>query len=197
MFSKLLRRFHLYLALFFTPWLVMYTLSTLVMNHRAYFIEKHGRGPVPMLRERELAYHGSFAPDTPPRDIARQILASVDLDGAHSVNRRPDGAIVINRQDLVAPRRLTYTPAESKLVIEKMEPRANAFLERFHRRRGYATGYWLDTLWAVSVDLVIAAMIFWVVSGLWMWWELKPTRRPGLLSVAGGLALFGFYLVTI
>jgi hypothetical protein len=197
MASKLVRRLHLYVALFLSPWLLMYALSTLVMNHRHFFVEKYGAGPVPFHRERELTYAGSFSPDTAPRDIARQVLASLDLDGAHGVNRRPDGTIVINRNDLLAPRRITYTPADQKLVIEKMEPRANAMLERFHRRRGFATGYALDTVWAVTVDVVIYAIVIWVLSGLWMWWEMKPTRRLGAVAAFGGAALFALFLVTI
>lgn len=70
-------------------------------------------------------------------------------------------------------------------------------LERFHRRRGYATGYALDTAWAVSVDLVIIAMVFWVVSGLWMWWEMTATRRSGAGALAVGVGLFTFYLATL
>jgi hypothetical protein len=197
MFSKVIRRVHMYLALFLSPWMLMYALSTVVMNHRGFFIEKYGRGPVPFHTERELTYNGAFPENAAPRDISRQILASLDLDGAHGVNRRPDGAIVINRNDLVSPRRITYTPGDNKLVVERMEPRANAFLERFHRRRGYATGYGLDTVWAGSVDLVIAAMVFWVLSGLWMWWEMKVTRKLGALAVLGGIALFAFYLLTL
>ncbi len=197
MFSKIVRRSHLYVALFLSPWLLMYALSTLVMSHRGYFVEKYGRGPVPFLLEREVSYPGDFAPEVPLREVSRQILASLDLDGAHGVNRRPDGTIVINRNDLMAPRRITYAPAEQKLVIERMEPRANAFLERFHRRRGYATGYALDTTWAVTVDAVIAAIVIWVLSGLWMWWEMKATWRFGALAALGGAAIFALYLVMI
>jgi hypothetical protein len=197
MLSKIIRRSHMYVALFLSPWLLMYALSTLVMNHRAYFVQKHGAGPAPFHKERELTYAGSFSPDTAPRDIARQILASLDLDGAHAVNRRADGSVVINRNDLVSPRRITYTPTDQKLVVEKMEPRANALLERFHRRRGYTTGYALDSVWAVTVDLVIAAIVVWVLSGLWMWWEMKVTRLAGAVAAVGGAALFAFYVFTI
>ncbi|MBI5693178.1 MAG: PepSY-associated TM helix domain-containing protein [Verrucomicrobia bacterium] len=197
MFSKLLRRIHLYLALFLAPWMLMYALSTLVMNHRAYFVEKHGRGPAPWLKERELTYEGTFAPDAAPRDVARQLLDSLDLDGAHQVSRRNDGVIVIQRQDLLSPRRITYTPATRQVLIERTEARTHATLERFHRRRGYSTGYLLDTFWAVSVDLVIAACLIWALSGLWMWWEMKATRRIGATGLAGGIALFAFYLITI
>ena len=40
-------------------------------------------------------------------------------------------------------------------------------------------------------------MIFWVLSGLWMWWELKVTRVLGALFMLGGASLFVFYLATL
>jgi hypothetical protein len=187
----------MYLALFLFPWVLMYALSTLVMNHRAYFVGTYGTGPVPFEKERELGYDGFFQDNAELKGISQQLLASLGLDGAHNVSRRKDGAIVINRNDLVTPRRIVYTPTDRKLVIEKMVYRPNAFLERFHRRRGYATGYRLDTVWAGSVDLVIIAMVFWVLSGLWMWWEMKVTRALGALAFAAGAGLFAVYLVAL
>jgi hypothetical protein len=193
MVSRLLRRTHMYLALFLFPWMLMYALSTLAMNHRGWF-----QGPPASFDvERELVYDGVLPENAASRMLSQQLLMSLGLDGAHTVARRNDGTLVINRNDLVTPRRLTYTPADRRLVIEKMPLRSNAVLERFHRRRGYSTGYGLDTLWAVSVDLVIVAMIFWALSGLWMWWEMKVTRRYGLLAVAAGSGLFAFYLLVI
>jgi hypothetical protein len=197
MLSRLVRRTHMYLALFLAPWMLMYAASTLVMNHRAVFVERYGPGPVPFQKERELVYDASFSPDADPRTISRQILASLDLDGAHGVTRRKDGAIVINRNDLLTPRRITFAPDTRMLLVERMERRPNAFLERFHRRRGYATGYRLDTAWAVTVDAVIVAMMFWALSGLWMWWEMKVTRAFGALAFLGGAGLFALYLVML
>jgi hypothetical protein len=196
-FSIVVRRTHMYLALFLFPWLLMYALSTAAMNHRALFVDASGASAPPFERERELLYEGVFADDADLRAISRQILTSVDLDGAHGVTRRQDGAIVITRSDLLTPRRLTYTPADRRLVIEKMPHRTSAMLERFHRRRGYTTGYALDTVWAVSVDLVIVAMVFWVLSGLWMWWDMKVTRPLGAVALAGGAGLFMLFLLTI
>jgi hypothetical protein len=197
MFSRLLRRTHMYLALFLFPWILMYALSTLAMNHRAFFAARYGPAPVPFVTERELTYEGVLPEGPELKPISAQLLASVGLDGAHGVSRRKDGSIVINRNDLVTPRRITYTPETRNLVIERMTYRSNAFLERFHRRRGYETGYRLDTVWAVSVDLVIVAMIFWVASGLWMWWEMKLTRPLGAMALAGGAGLFALFLATL
>ena len=66
-----------------------------------------------------------------------------------------------------------------------------------HRRRGYQYDRPLEDAWAVSVDLFIVAALLWVLSGIWMWWEMKTTRRWGALALAGGIALFGLFLVTI
>ena len=187
----------MYAALFLFPWLLMYALSTAVMNHRALFASAAPGGAPAYEKERELRYDGVFPDDADLRAISQQILSSVDLDGAHGVTRRKDGAIVITRNDLLAPRRLTYTPANRTLLIEKLPYRTNVMLERFHRRRGYATGYALDTVWAVTVDLVIAGMIFWVLSGLWMWWEMKATRKLGALALATGAGLFLLFILVI
>jgi hypothetical protein len=187
----------MYLALFLTPWLLMYALSTLAMNHREVFIEKYGAAAPPYEKEREQTFAASFPPGANPGQMARQILEALDLDGAHGVTRRADGTLVITRTDLLAPRRLTFTPSTQTLVIEKIGPRTNALLERFHRRRGYSTGYGLDTAWAVSVDIVIAALVVWVLSGAWMWWEMKATRRAGAVAALVGTALFTFYLLQI
>lgn len=194
-FSLLLRRSHMYAALFLFPWMLMYAVSTLVMNHRALFAGPAGTPA--FVRERALTYNGVLPEQAPPRAVSEQLLQSVGLDGAHTVSRNSDGAFVIIRNDLVTPRRLIYTPADHRLIIYRMPFRANALLERFHRRRGYVTGYTMDTIWAVSVDVAIAAMIFWALSGLWMWWEMKVTRRLGLLALVGGVGLFAAFLWTL
>jgi hypothetical protein len=187
----------MYLALFLFPWVAMYALSTLVMNHRAIFAARYGEGPIPYEHERQLVYDGNFPADADLRTVSTQILISLGLDGAHNVARGSGGRIIITRNDLTTPRRLTYSPVDRSIVIERLQPRSNEFLERFHRRRGYATGYALDTVWAGTVDVFIVSTIFWVLSGLWMWWEMKATRGLGLAAIASGVTLFALYLATL
>jgi len=186
----------MYLALFLFPWMLMYAVSTVVMNHRTLFVDPDAPPPA-WEPERQASYDGVFPDNAELRTISRQILVSLDLDGAHGVSRRKDGAIVITRNDLLTPRRITYQPGDRSLVIEKAPARPNAFLERFHRRRGYATGYALDTTWAVTVDVAIAAMVFWVLSGLWMWWEMKVTRSWGAVAFLTGAGLFALFIMTL
>src|SRR5262245_51501572 len=105
-----MRRTHMYLALFLTPWLLGYALSTIVMNHAM-------GGSQTFIRESEQTYTATFEPGTPPRQVGEQILSDLHLEGAFGVQGpRPDGTLIVNRQDLVAPRRITYDPASNHLL---------------------------------------------------------------------------------
>jgi hypothetical protein len=130
--------------------------------------------------------------------MARQILADLHLAGAFGVQGpAPDGRITINRQGMLSPRRITFTPRDRRIVVERMELETSGFLNRFHRRRGYQQPYAADVAMAVSVDAVIVAMLFWALSGLWMWWEMRATRWWGLAAAATGIGIFTFFVFAI
>jgi hypothetical protein len=40
-------------------------------------------------------------------------------------------------------------------------------------------------------------MLTWAMTGLWMWYKMKTTRRWGLILVVAGCVLFAVFLVTI
>ncbi|MEZ5353617.1 MAG: hypothetical protein R2762_13345 [Bryobacteraceae bacterium] len=193
--SKLIRRVHMYLALFLTPWILMYTASTFVMNHRAAFRGSPPAGPEWRTLS-ESRYEGEFAAGAGEAAMAGQLLASLDLDGAHQARMR-NGRLEINRLDPLRPVRITYTPESRSVKVEETVFNGAEFLERMHRRRGYQHEYVLEDTWAMTVDLVIVAILFWVASGLWMWWELKVTRGWGALFALAGMGLFGVFLAVL
>ncbi len=201
MFSKIIRQTHMYTGLVLMPWILMYSLSTLVMNHREFFKELYGGQLVHWTKEAEQPCNCQFSPGVPPRIVAEEILSNLGLKGDFYVNRSrtPDGLkFVIGRTDAITPRQITYTPADGKLVIERQDFRTQPFLERLHRRRGFMNAHYnIDRAWAVSVDLSIAGMLIWIASGVWMWWELKVTRRIGLCCIAGGTALFALFVIVL
>ncbi len=198
MISKLNRRTHMYAALFLTPWVLMYALSTIVMNHREQFKEYYGGALVQWEHEREQPYTGKFTPETNARFMGEQIMRDLQLNGNFNVNMSKNRQkLTILRTHPVTPRRITYSLAEGKLLIEKQELRIQPFLESLHRRRGFQRMVLLDNLWGAAVDAVIVAMVVWILSGLWMWWELKLTRRTGAVFLSSGLVLFTVFLFTI
>lgn len=195
---SIIRQIHMYLGLFLAPWMLIYALSTMAMNHREYFKERYGGTMVKWKVEKEQTLTPQFKPDATAQEMAASILQGVNDYGNFNANLTRDRQkLTINRTDPVTPRRFTYTPADGKLVIEKQEFRAEPYLEGLHRRRGYQSSFLLDKLWGGAVDLTIVSMVFWVLSGVWIWWSIKPTRRLGLVWAGVGCALFALFLFSI
>jgi len=195
---SVIRQIHMYLGLFLAPWMLMYALSTMAMNHREYFKDRYGGSLVNWQVEQEQVLTPQFKADASAQEMAESILKSVGQYGNFNANLSRDRQkLMINRSDPVTPRRFTYTPADGKLVIEKPEFRTQPFLEGLHRRHGFQSPFAVDKLWGASVDVVIVAMVFWVLSGVWIWWELKPTRRLGMVLAGAGCALFALFLFSI
>jgi hypothetical protein len=173
--------------------MLMYALSTLVMTHREYVASFYATKRPAMVTERELDYSRSFPTNATREQIGLQILQDLDLDGTHSLSGGRNGKpLVINRQHARTPRRITFDANQRKVLIEREEFRGSNFLERMHRRRGY-NSYLLENTWGSTVDVAVVAMMFWSLSGIWLWWELRSTRAWGGLSFLAGLALFAMF----
>jgi len=193
MFSRILRRTHLYLALFLSPWVLMYAASTFVMNHRDWF-RGNPAPPPKWMEESRTRYEGEFPPWAGKDEKAQQILAGLEMDGRSFQAAERDGVLIIQRLHAVEPRRITFNASDRQLTVEKQVFEGAAFLERLHRRRGFQHPFLLEDTWAFTVDLFIAAVIVWALSGLWMWWEMKVTRLWGAAAGIAGIALFAFFL---
>jgi len=72
-------------------------------------------------------------------------------------------------------------------------PSTRAFLLRLHAAHGYPYRADERSAWAVLVDVMAAALVFWSATGLVMWWQVRAARRAGavvlLLSAAAVVAL--------
>jgi hypothetical protein len=196
--SRLVRRVHMFTALFLGPWMLMYALSTLVMTHQDYVFSFYPSKSPALITERELDYTRSFPTNLAREQIGQQILQDLGLDGTHSVSGGRNGKpLVISRQHSLVTRRVTFDPAAQKVLIQREEFRTATFLERMHRRRGYSHPYALEDTWGFSVDVAVVIMVFWSLSGIWLWWEIKSTRYWGALALASGLGLFALFAALI
>lgn len=209
-FTLILRRIHMYLALFLTPWVLVYGLSTVVMNHMPFFSSLYGDSWGKSYVEKETTYDKPLplavdpkaSPEARPKiDVeaaAAQILQDLGMDGAHWAGTKSKGTqVVINRNSILGPREITVTPADKSLVIKRQTFQLPLFLRRLHSRRGYGSPYLADDAWAFVVDLLIISILTWGITGLWMWYKMKPMRRWGTLCAATGCVLFAIFLVAI
>jgi hypothetical protein len=195
--SSLVRRVHMFSGLFLAPWMLMYALSTLIMAHRELVSSWYASRQPAMMTERELDYSRSFPANSSREQIAETILQDLGLSGTHRVSGGTDGnPLVIHRQHALTTRQITFDSSKNRILLRREQFRTSSFLERMHRRRGYNT-YPLENTWGFMVDVAVVTMVFWSLSGVWLWLELKPTRLWGALALTAGLALFGLFLALI
>ena len=155
------------------------------------------RAPISFVKESESVYSRIFPIGTKPKVMAEQILADLKLSGTHLAFERMDGMVIINRRDPLTPRRITYDPDTGDLLVEKQVVGFPTWLRTLHHRTGYRVGETRENTWAFFVDLAILAMIFWAVSGIWMWAELRATRKWGIVSALAGIGLFTFLALSL
>lgn len=75
---------------------------------------------------------------------------------------------------------------------------ARRFLTGLHLAREYPAGGGVRWCWALFVDAMAFVMVFWAVSGLLMWWQIKAVRGWGavVLALSAAVAVlmtFGMY----
>src|SRR5262245_55546006 len=104
-----LRRIHMYAALFLVPWVVIYAVSTLVMNHAAHF---GGPPPAPVFVVQETrARPGAAVAGEGARQSGARLLADLGQEGKFRAQR--DGAtgrLVVTRDHPLGPQRFTHDP---------------------------------------------------------------------------------------
>lgn len=197
-FSLIVRRTHMYLALFLTPWMLVYALSSLIFNHARLIQSWYGGAGNQWVKVDERDYSGDFPDGTTPADAAEKILADLNMSGTHFQNGSLEqDRLTINRQAGFVAHRIIYRPKEKRILVERQQPTAAIFLTRLHTRTGYGQSNSAAHGWAFTVDATVIAMVFWILSGLWMWWEIKPARVGGICFALVGIGLFALLLFTL
>ncbi len=190
--SKLIRRTHMFLALFFTPWIVIYALSTIVMHHRVWLTGHRERvAPAFETIETKTDYRIAIGPEAAPEEVARSVLQDVGLEGAFTVQGNLEsGKLTVSRDRPIGSYRISIDRPTATLKIERQQFGWAYFLEMLHRRRGYTNTYVANNLWALVVDCVAVAIVVWGLTGLWMWLEMSRTRWLGCAFLGCGLFIF-------
>ncbi len=197
-YTRYVRRIHMYLALFLTPWVLMYALSSLVFNHFATIQGWWGGNLNQYEKVEEFEYRADFGSEVNPAEAARQILMDLDMDGAHFVRGNLYGeAFTIMRQSPFSMRRVVYYPQKGSVIVEKQMANAPSILTRMHTRHGFVQPYVSMKLWGIGVEITVLAMLFWIASGLWLWWTIKPARVWGGICALGGIGLFAVLMFSI
>jgi hypothetical protein len=92
---------------------------------------------------------------------------------------------------------LKYFTDQKRMTVEDRRFRWDHFLTGMHGRGGFEQEGLLDRSWSVIVDLVCAAILLWIATGLYMWWGLQGSRTWGLITIGAGAAAFVFFTLRL
>ena len=196
-FNHLIRRLHAYLALLLLPWVLMYGISSFVINHYTFF-QSFYEDDVPTWRERfNRPYDRPLPDDADLKQVGSQILDDLGLKDSFNVRRPTPDRLQINLDKFFSSTRVIYDIDEGVIRAEDRRFQWNTFLFSMHDRRGFQNDAFLHDAWAVMVDVASIGFIIFILSGLYMWWQLKKTRFWGTLALSGGAASFVVFLLAL
>ncbi len=191
------RRMHLYLGMVLIPWMIIYGFSTFMLNHGPTF-RQFRPGPEAWEQVSKSEYNGDLPSSQEELRVwASGVLEENGFEGVSFGVQRNAERVRINSQRFLNPIRVTYLFADKTLIAEKREAAwAEVFL-RLHFRHGYGHGSFMQALWGFIVDLVCVSFLVWVVTGLYLWWNLSHTRRWGWVAIGAGMLSFFGLLVAL
>jgi len=186
------RRAHLYLGLFLLPWVIMFGVSSIPLNHTA---------TPEQVRWVPLGSHAFDAPIPPVgedlRPFGRKMMQTAGIEGGYFVNRVNPRQVNVNHPDFLQPVRLIFYADQKRVVAERREITVRSFISGMHTRGGYdLDGFW-DSVWALLVDIVSVALVLWIASGIYMWWHVPSTRAWGWIALATGAVCFAVIIAAL
>ena len=105
-------------------------------------------------------------------------------DGKVTVTSVPDLSFLMDadgRRWRVTYNALTGSVAGRPPEDELPPPTTRTFLLRLHSAHGYPYRAGPTQAWAVLVDVMAAALLFWATTGLVMWCQVRAARRAGAI----------------
>jgi hypothetical protein len=179
------RNLHLYFGLFISPFVVVFAISTIMLNHNWKPPQAVEKSVHPIKLVEGLV-------DYPQ---ARQILDQLGITGEVNFVRGFRGAEIV---------RIPVLKPGARTVVSVNVKNSTAEVER--HRLGLLHGLlflhivpgphkpesnWVFTkLWAAVSDTTVYLMIFLSISGIYMWAVLKGERSPGFISLGLGCVTF-------
>ncbi len=186
-FDRLNRRTHLYLAMFLMPWFLMYGITSMAFSHSAY-----DDGAADWIPRFAKEYHVPLPADRDQDEkIGTGLMRELGVEGvAYYIYRSNPRTMNVYLPRFLAARQIVYFADENRAVLQDQQFRLSRFLKGMHARGGFRQTLLLDDAWAVTVDIVMIAILTWIASGIYMWWHVTSCRAWGFVALGGGCASF-------
>ena len=200
-FKRWNRKLHFYAGLLLLFFVWLFAFSGLILNHPTWGFAESWANRKERNYEKEITIPGPEAKGDLGQ--AREILRQLGIEGeilwtttrtdANLFDfqvRRP-GHFFFIKADFAKKRVYVRQSNVNLWGVIKVLHTFSGVLDDPPNRRDWA----LTTIWAYSMDVVAAGLIFMVLSSLYMWWELPPKRIAGAIFLGLGTLICGLFCV--
>ena len=183
-----IRDLHLYAGLFLCPFVLLFAVSTILLNHPS----RSGSGNPEPKREVPVQVPAGEPGSIPQaREILRQIGVSGEMDYVRHNAKSERLFMPVSKPGETT--RVDVDLRAKTATIEREERGLGEALNYLHKMPGPHNvrfrGNWVYmSWWAVTTDAVVYGILFLTFSGLYLWWKLKAERAVGWVLVSGGAA---------
>jgi len=117
------------------------------------------------------------------QDATPQVLTDLGLSSGPANTGRRSANLMFSAEVDGAPCIVTCNLSNGSITALREDARpeieTKSFLQRLHLARMYSPHWNVRWFWALMVDAMFLSMVFWGVSGVLMWWQIKRTRLWG------------------
>jgi hypothetical protein len=192
------RTLHLYIGLFVSPFVLIFSVSVLMLNHAGYL-----NRVMPVKRLPVIKTHLDKIPyDTSDLQTAKAIIKKLEIKGEIDFISQNDGHISFPVTLPGERTKIEVNKYTNDVLITRDEEgvfRATNYLHKMPgphntKIRGNAN---FMTNWRVLADIVVYLMLFLSASGIFLWYFLKAERKLGWLAIISGAIIFTGLLLFI
>ncbi|MDN3656176.1 PepSY-associated TM helix domain-containing protein [Ferruginibacter paludis] len=192
------RTLHLYIGLFVSPFVLIFSVSVLVLNHAGYLNSVMPVKVLPVIK----THLDKIPYDTSDLQTAKAIIQKLEIKGEIDFISQNDDHISF---PVTLPGEITKIEVNkhtNDVLITRDEDgvfRATNYLHKMpgpHNTtiRGNAT---FMKIWRVLADTVVYLLLFLSASGIFLWYFLKAERKLGWLAIISGAIIFTGLLLFI
>jgi hypothetical protein len=194
-----MRDLHLYVGIAASPLVIVYALSTLVLNHPNW----PWGAPRPVA-DRSVAVTLGDTSHASSLRLGREVLRQAGVSGEIMFVRREPAK---NRLEIPVQRpgdkiTIEVDLAGGRAIVKHERTSFWSRLVFLHKMPGPHVvdlrGNWLPVaLWRWFADATALGVLFLTATGVYLWAALRAERRTGLLCLVAGLGVFGLLVAGI
>jgi hypothetical protein len=196
--SRWTRNCHLYFGLFISPFVLMYAVSVVLLNHA--YLPWSGSAAKPEPRTVAVSVQNSDN----GLDVAQQVQRQIGVRGEIGFINRARGGTRVNFP-IETPVRTTNVRVDLTAGTATIEPRetgvwnASIYLHKMPGpHNANIRGNWvIMRAWGWLADITVYLLLFLTVSGFYLWTLLKADRRAGLAFMGAGMISLAVILIAI